>query len=89
MVGMGLVILLPSMFLKKLLRVFMGDLLIGVEYTYELMSFLLMTCSLYQAVLETVARVKPKKNESKEEKYAPLSCRLIGLLVFLQEITDF
>jgi hypothetical protein len=49
------------------------------------MSFLL----LYQAVLETVARVKPKKNESKEEKYAPLSCRIIGTLVFLQERAGF
>lgn len=32
-----------------------------------------MACLLYQAVLETVARVKPKKNETKEEKYASLS----------------
>jgi len=31
---------------------------------------------MYQAVLETVARVMPKKNESKEEKYGPLSCRV-------------
>jgi hypothetical protein len=44
-----------------------------------------MTCLLYQAVLETVARVKPKKNETKEEKYASLSCRIIGLLLFLQQ----
>jgi hypothetical protein len=27
-----------------------------------------------QAVLETVARVKPKKNDTKEEKYVILSC---------------
>lgn len=53
------------------------------------MSFLLMTCLLYQAVLETVARVKSKKNESKEEKYVPLSCRVNGMFVFLQERTEF
>lgn len=36
---------------------------------------------MYQAVLETVARVKPKKNDSKEEKYAPFSCRIKWIVV--------
>lgn len=65
------------------------DLLIALEKTYDMLFFLLTMGLLYQAVLETVARVRPKKNESKEEKYAPLSCRVIGLLIFLHERTEF
>ena len=38
---------------------------------------------IYQAVLETVARVKSKKNDTKEEKYVRLSCEpLIMFLLF-------
>lgn len=38
---------------------------------------------LYQAILETVARVKPKKNETKEDKYAIL-LKEGQILFFLQ-----
>jgi len=52
------------------------------SWSVVLLIFFLM----YQAVLETVARVVPKKNESKEEKYAPLSSKVI---IFLIKGTEF
>ena len=43
-------------------------------------TFLLDNFCVAQAVLETVARVKSKKNDSKEEKYKLLSCKLVAFL---------
>ena len=49
-----------------------------------LLLYFWLTLSHYQAVLETVARVKPKKNETKEEKYVyDHSCTIFFLLTYL------
>ena len=42
--------------------------MVSIAKHVALFAYFWLTLSHYQAVLETVARVKPKKNETKEEK---------------------